>query len=210
MKTTWLTRNDPLGTASRLRLRPMGPHSSSISLTEAAALLFCGAAAALAVSLLDFNLKLPGHAILRGVFPMALGLALVPRNGAGAVMGLGAITTASVMLLNGFGDNGLGSLTSLFLVGPLLDLSIKWSSPGKRVHLALASAGVLANLAAMIMQLVAKSVGWSGGGGKSVAAWLPLAIVTYPTFGAAAGLISAAMLFRWRTSHEDDHTDVPS
>ena len=36
---------------------------------------------------------IPGHAILRAVFPMVTGLALVPRRGAGTVMGLGAMLT---------------------------------------------------------------------------------------------------------------------
>ncbi len=169
----------------------------ALGLVETAALLLCGMAAAFAVLLLEFKWRLPGHAILRGVFPMAMGLAMVPRRGAGTVMGLGAIATAAVVLTSGWGEKGLGSLTSLFLVGPLLDLSTRWSTSGKRVYLAFMSAGVLANLAAMSMQVVAKSMGWGGGGGKSLAAWLPLACVTYPTFGAVAGIVSAAALFRW-------------
>lgn len=204
MNSPWLTWNPSLGNASRLRLRPLPAESSSIRATEAAWLLLCGAAAAFAVLMLEFKLELPGHAILRGVFPIALGMALVPRRGAGTVMGLGAIITAAAVLLSGFGEKGLGALTSLFLVGPLLDLSLNWSNNGKRIYLALVSAGVLANLAAMVMQIVAKSAGWSGGGGKSLSAWLPLALATYPAFGAVAGLISAAALFRWRSTQRGD------
>lgn len=209
MKTFWLAWNDPLGTASRLQPAPGSMARQTLGLVETLTLLMCGVTAAAAVLLLEFKWKLPGHAILRGVFPMAFGLAMVPRRGAGTVMGCGAMAAAAVILGTGAGEKGLGSLTSLFLVGPLLDLSTRWSTSGKRVYFSLISAGVLANLAALGMQIVAKSMGWSGGGGKSLSAWLPLACATYPTFGAVAGLVSAAALFRWRASTPHEPESAP-
>jgi hypothetical protein len=198
MNNFWLTWNAPVGNASRLQPAPWSSTRDTIRVVETALLVTCGIAAACAVLLLEFKWRLPGHAILRAVFPMALGMAMVPRRGVGTVIGLSVLATTAVILGGGWGEKGVGSLTSLLLIGPLIDLSSRWSTSGKRVYLALMSAGVVANLLAMTMQVIAKSMGWGGGGGKSLSAWLPLAAMTYPTFGIVAGLVSATALFKWR------------
>jgi hypothetical protein len=69
----------------------------------------------------DFNLQIPGHAILRAVLPMAIGLALVPRKNGGTVMGVAAL---------GGELPGLGACTSLALLGPMLDLALRSSAAG--------------------------------------------------------------------------------
>ncbi len=56
---------------------------------ELLALLLFGGLAACSMLFLDFGVRVPGHAILRAVLPMACGLAVVPRRGAGLVMGGG-------------------------------------------------------------------------------------------------------------------------
>lgn len=191
--------HDALREASRLRGMPYGP----MTVLETATLVACGLTSAALVLLLDVNLRLPGHSILRAVFPMAFGLAVVPRHGAGSVMGASAITAAAALLFTGWGDRGLGSLTSLCLIGPVLDWSMRWSVSHKRVYVSFLSAGVLTNLMAFAVQLLAKSQGLDAGGGKSIMRWLPFAAITYPTCGALAGLISAMAWFQWsgRRSH---------
>lgn len=201
--------HSPLSAASRLRVTP-GAGITPISVSETAVLLACGATAAAAVLMLDFKLQLPGHAILRAVFPLALGLALVPRRGAATVMGAGAVSTAAALVFGGWGEKGLGSMTSLCVIGPLVDLAVSRSSTGRRVYLSFITAGVLTNLAALAVQASAKYFGFGGGGGKSLAVWLPMALVTYPVFGAVAGLVSAAAWFRWNAPASADQADERS
>lgn len=197
----------PLSDSGRLRL-PSRPSEASVSVAELGVLLLCGAAAAGAVLLFEFKLKFPGHSILRAVFPMALGLALVPRRGSGTVMGAGAIATTAGMYFGGVGDKGLGSMTSLFMIGPFLDLALRRAVSGRRVYLALTAAGVFANLAALAVQGSAKYFGIDGGGGfKSLATWLPSAALTYPICGALAGLLSAAAWFRWNAEPRQNSAD---
>lgn len=208
MNTRILSWNTPLKSASRLQVnQPLVVRP--ISLSETGMLLLCGMGAALAVLMFEFKLKIPGHAILRAVFPMAFGLALVPRRGAGTMMGAGAATTAAVILLAGWGEKGLGSLTSLFLMGPFLDFAMNMnrSASGPRVYVSLIAAGMMTNLAALAVQGSAKYYGWAwaaGGGGKSLATWLSLAALTYPLCGALAGLLSAAAWFRWNSDPRQD------
>src|SRR5262245_40285710 len=76
---------------------PVLSRAAGISAAELACLLVCGALAALAVGFLHVSLRVPGHAILRGAIPMAMGLALVPRRWAGFIMAISAGITASAM-----------------------------------------------------------------------------------------------------------------
>lgn len=202
MNLRLLPQHYALSTAGRVRL-PSRAAGASISLAETLALLACGAVAAASVLLVDFKLKLPGHAILRAVFPMALGLSVVPRRGAGAVMGTGAVATAAMLIGGGWADKGLGAMTSLCLVGPVLDLAMRRSASGRRIYLGFIAAGVATNLAAMLVQAGAKTLGWDNlSGGKSLVAWLWPALASYPLCGALAGLISAAAWFRWNAESD--------
>lgn len=195
MNAPALSRHSSLDSVRRLRLGGWAT-SDTISKAETIALLACGIAATAMVTLAEFKLRIPGHSILRAVFPMAFGLALVPRRGAGTLMGLGAVGTAGLFGLFNVGDRGLGSMTSLCLIGPALDVALRRVSSGRGVYIGLTLAGIAANLAALLVQTYAKSAGWDAGGGKSVAAWLPFAAMTYPTCGGVAGLVSAIAWFR--------------
>lgn len=208
MSTRLLAWNVPLSDASRIRLASRSA-TDPILVAETGILLICGAVSAATVLTLEFKWKMPGHSILRAVFPMALGLALVPRRGAGTVMGAGAVATAAAFMFGGWGERGLGALTSLSLIGPFLDLAVRRSTSGRRVYISLVAAGVLTNLAAMSVQLSAKYFGLGGGGGgsgggKSLTEWLPMALITYPLFGALAGLLSAAAWFRWKSAPREE------
>ena len=78
MRTTSLILHEGLWERSRLRWLASSAEQSRA--LELAFLVACGFLAALASGYLAFRLCMPGHAILRAVFPMALGLAAVPRR----------------------------------------------------------------------------------------------------------------------------------
>jgi hypothetical protein len=182
---------EPLAASSRLS----GASASirALSWAEPTVLVLLGFAAAYLTLNLDLDFRLPGHAILRSVFPFALGLALVPRRGAGTVMGSAALVG---VLFGGMahGAPGWGASTSLLLTGPALDLAVRRANPGRGVYLAIVAAGVAVNLAAFALRLGARIV--APGGGRTMASWLPEAAITYPACGALAGALAAAVWFR--------------
>lgn len=201
MRILSLPLDNSLRALSRIRGRSAGGDAGLADRTanaaEVAALLALGGCSAAAVMLVDFNLRLPGHAILRSVFPMALGIALVPRIGAGWVLGLGAWIGVPCLLAIGAAEKGWGAITSLCLTGPLLDLALRRVRSGWRVPVAFALAGLASNLGAMAVQVTLKLTGIGGGGGRRFGEWLLTAAVTYPSFGLLAGLFSAAVWFHW-------------
>ncbi len=167
---------------------------------ELAALALAGVAAALLTNALRLNLGIPGSSIVFATFPIALGFALVPRRGAGAVMsGAAALTTMGLGFAGGPVD-GPGALTSLILTGPLLDLALRFARGGGwRLYAAFVVAGALSNAFAFAVRGSAKAFGIAGmGGGRPFASWWPSAIVTYTIAGVVAGLISALAWFHYR------------
>jgi hypothetical protein len=162
------------------------------------ALVLLGAGAALASGLLDFRLRIPGHAILRSVFPMALGLALVPVRKGGTLMGFSALGTALMMRAFSVGSFGAGSLTSLALTGPLLDLALVGARRGWRLYLGFVLAGIASNLVALGFRGGLKALTGDMGGGRLMGEWWHQAYLTYPVCGLLAGLLSAAVWFRLR------------
>jgi hypothetical protein len=199
--TSILSLAPSLRGASRLPALP--GVQTDIRGVELFALVSTGAAAALLSTFVDLNLGLPGHRILFSIFPMAMGIALVPRRAAGTTMGTSAILTIGVLGLAGARLLGVGGLTSLVLVGPLLDLALRWGRGGWRLYAAFIAAGAVSNAAAFAVRAGAKLLGFGGmgggmGGGRSVAAWLPLSVWTYAAAGILAGLMSAAAWFHFR------------
>jgi hypothetical protein len=187
-----LPLHEPLAASSRVS--GVAEPLRSAPLAEAGLLSLLGVGAALLTMNVDLDLKIPGHAILRCVLPIALGLALVPRRGAGSVMGCAALVA---MLVQGFGRGapGWGSATSVVLTGPLLDLAVRRARTGRGVYLALVTGGTAANLAAFAVRLGAKVL--SHDGGRPLASWWPEAILTYTLCGVAAGALSAGVWFRF-------------
>lgn len=112
-------------------------------------------------------------------------------------MGIGAVSGAMLAASLNLGDRGMGATTSLILTGPFLDLALRQAQSGFRVYASFIAAGLFSNVAAMLVQTVAKLWHLDSGGGKPVWAWLQLAGITYPVFGIVAGLISAAVWFRY-------------
>jgi hypothetical protein len=176
--------------------------------SDCAAILFLfgvGAVAAVTTLLLDFRLRIPGHAILRAVFPMAFGLALAPRRMGGMVMGAGALSSALVIKVGGFAAVGAGAMTSLLLTGPLLDLVLWRSGRGWRLYLGFVLAGLAANVIALGARAGVKLSGIDTWTGRPLAAWWLQAVITYAVCGALAGLISALVWFRFSASRRTSH-----
>lgn len=175
----------------------------SRSITDRAAvqigtLVLLGAGAAVASGLLEWHLRIPGHAILRSVFPMALGLALVPVRTGGSIMGVSALGTALIMSVCSVASMGVGGLTSLALTGPFLDIALMGARRGWRLYLGFILAGVASNLVAFGLRGGAKALTGGMGGGRLAGEWWLQASLTYPVCGLLAGLISAAVWFRLR------------
>ena len=192
------------------RLPALSREESSVRMSEWAVWLAIGITAACASALPDWNLRIPGHAILRSVFPMALGLSLAPRRGAGGVMGVIACATALTLRFSGRAEVGFGALTSLSLTGPLLDVALWKAQAGWRLYAGIILAGLSSNLIAMGIKVTEKLLMSGGGGGKrSFGAWLTQAAWTYPLCGVLAGLLSAVIWFRWRARDTERAGDDP-
>ena len=157
MRTTILSTHQSLADTSRLQVLS---HEGRMSDTAALLILLgAGSTAALASVFLDMSLRMPGHAILRCVFPMALGFAMAPRRMGGMVMGLGAMGTVLVIKTGGLGALGFGALTSLMLTGPFLDAALWRARSGWRLYLAFALAGLGSNMAAFVVRAGTKYAG---------------------------------------------------
>ena len=170
--------------------------TQDIPTVEFSFLLGMGAVAALATVLLDFSLRLPGHAILRTILPMAAGLAFVPRKHAGATMSLGALMAALGLALGGGRLPGAGAATSLLLTGPLLDLATRQARNGGRVYLGFALAGLASNSCALLVRAAGKLAGIDAMGTRPLGSWLAVALLCYALCGLAAGLLSGMLCFR--------------
>ena len=176
------------GAAALLADRPAAALALLAALGTGAALLTAG---------VDLDLRVPGHSILKGVLPLALGLALVPGRYSGSVMGVAAF---GAVLAQGpiRGGNGWGATASLVLLGPILDALLRGAGGPRSVHLRFLVAGLLANLSAFGVRLGAKLVFHDGG--RPLAAWWPEAIVTYALCGLLAGALASALCFRYSST----------
>lgn len=183
------------GLAANSRLPLLARDEQRVRTAEIVILLAAGVCAAWATAFLELRLRIPGHAILRAIFPMALGLALAPRRGGGTIMGTSALASALVIQGGQFASIGLGALTSLTLTGPLLDAALRKARHGWQLLLGFAAAGVASNLLALAVRTGAKAMGWEHGRARPMGAWWNQAIVTYAVCGLLAGLISGLIWF---------------
>ena len=192
MPSMWSV-NQPLSQRSRLGRVMLSP--AGTGLLDVAILVGCGFTAAVMSALIDLNLRLPGHAILKVVLPLSLGMSLVPRQGAGVTMGASAGATLWGMSLFGGSGVGPGAATSLLLLGPLLDLAVRRVGPGWRLYAAFGIAGLMANLGAFVVRGGTKMSGGSLAGTRLLHDWLSVAPVSYALCGLIAGFVSAAIFF---------------
>jgi hypothetical protein len=191
-----------LAGASRL---PSRAKTEAMTGSELGILLCLGALAAAGTVLLDYRLRLPGHAILRATLPMALGLALVPRRYAGISMSLGALVTVLILAAGGNRLAGGGATTSLLLTGPLLDVALQRARNGSQVYVGFAVAGLASNACAFVVRAVPKLLSWDAPGTRSLHSWLLVAFFSYTLFGLAAGLLSGWIGFH-RTRRNGTNT----
>jgi hypothetical protein len=180
---------------------PALSREAGISVAEFACLLTCGALAAMAIGLLHLSLRVPGHAILRGVLPMTLGLALVPRRWAGTVMAIGAGITAVAMSAVHIGRFPAPAMLSVLALGPVLDVALLGQPTGWRLYARFVIAGAVANLLAYAFKVAGVQLGiemFSGGGREFMRLALHTVIASYILCGAVAGFLGAAACFRGR------------
>lgn len=212
MRAAVLSLHPELASSSRLPV--LGREGQQIRFAEVLFLLGAGLCAALAMSFVElkmifayFGLKaVPGNAIILAIFPMAFGLASAPRRSAGMIMGSSALASACAIRFGGFGGIGFGALTSLTLIGPLLDFALRRAKHGRGLYLAFALAGLGGNLAALAVRASIKFAGLDHAAGKPLAVWLPQAIFTYPVCGVLAGLLSALVWFQFREDRRKQRT----
>ena len=192
----WFAVHNGLATAGRLPL--IVRIQERISTSEMALLIFCGAAAAASSGFLRFGMRLPGSSLVLSLVPMALGLALAPRQNAGFIMGAGALGTASIFSLTGLAHYGSGAFISLCLIGPVMDFALRKARAGWRLYSGLILAGIVTNLLALASRSMSKLLGLDTAHMRPFSGWWPQAIVTYALCGAVAGLIAALCFFQLR------------
>jgi len=192
----WFRVRDGLLEAARIP--PIARAQERISTVELLLLFLCGAAAASATGFIRLGLRIPGHASVLAVVPMALGLALAPRRFAGFIMSAGAFGTANAFTLAGLTSYGTGAMVSLCLTGPILDFALVRARGGWRLYARLVLAGIIANLLALTSRGTSKLLGFDLASMRPFATWWSQAAVTYTLCGAAAGLIAAACWFHLR------------
>jgi hypothetical protein len=181
------------------RLSELLSSSERISWREIAALIACGALAALAVFAIHLSFRVPGHAILRAVFPMAAGLAVVPRRGAGLVMTIAAALTAGMLHWSGIGEIQPAALVSLLALGPLLDLAMRGQPAGWRLYARFIAAGVAANFVAFATRSAITALGYETPGSHQLERLGWVVPASFLLCGAIAGLLSAIAWFRLRS-----------
>lgn len=195
----------PLGVRTELRsagrLPVLSREGSGLSMLELCLLLLLGIAAATITAFVHLQLRVPGSVILRAVFPMALGLALVPRRGSALIAGVAAGFTGSLYSLIDVGDTSSGALTILWLIGPMLELAMIGATQGWKLYLRFMTAGLATNLIAFLVRAFA--AGSLTAGSKRFGSW-QMTLLSWVLCGAAAGLLSAVVWFRASRKQNQD------
>ena len=191
--------------ASRI---PVLSGEMQISAAEIACLVACGVVAAIAIGFGNQIIRgIPGHAILRGVLPMAFGLSACAATISwryDVIQAAGII--AAAMTWQGIGRFQPAALLGVLLLGPVLDAALAGRPQGWRLYARFIAAGAIANLLAFAARLSLAYSGWQAGGGDGggggggrggggrefMSFWSP-ALVSFVLCGALAGLVSAAI-----------------
>lgn len=159
-------------------------------------LLACfGILAGIAVSQIKLSFGIPGHAIVKIMIPMAIGLSLAPVKSAGAIMGISGLFSAFIceILTNSTGT-GTGAFTSLVCTGVLMDLTLYFANTGWKLYSGLMISGLIANMIALYVRSGFKFffkiniIDFN--------TWHQTAAFTYPICGLLAGLICALVVFK--------------
>jgi len=191
----WLLVHE--GLAGSTRLPSLTRHGQRVSAVELALLMASGAAAAIVIGVVKLGLGIPGHSIVLSALPMAFGLSAAPRHMAGSVMSVSALMTGLLLSAAGGVRYGSGAIISLALIGPMMDAALRRVQSGPRVYVALALAGVAANLLALTSRATTKILGLDIGS-RPFDSWWLLALGTYTASGIVAGLLGAICWFHFR------------
>jgi len=193
----------PLAQARRVSRR-VGTPQDRVELTELALLVGAGAgAAALSFSLGGWGI--PGSNIVQAVLPMAAGLALVPRRGAGLLMGTSSVAANLLLGTLGYGHATPSTFSSLFLLGACLEFAANRTARSRRIWLWFVLAGLVANLLAFGLKMASAQLGWEGwGGARGLFKPWPARAASFALCGAVAGGASAVIFFR---RHPPSHAD---
>ncbi len=182
------------GVADSARLPAWLRKADAINAAEWIALVLSGVACGLLMVYFPWNIRLPGNAIMRAVFPMALGISLVPRRCAGSIIGIVGGLVVGAAWWQQIGKGHITTTASVVLLGLFLDTALTNARSGWRIYLRFATAGLLANLCALATRWTTATLGLDLAGERSWS-W-SVRILTYALFGLLAGLISAAVWFR--------------
>lgn len=184
--------------AGTSRVGTIAESSQHISTGEIVTLVILGVSAACWSAFIRIPMRIPGSSLMYAVLPIALGFAVVPRQLAGTAMSASAVLAASLMTVTGVNHFGVGAMTSLLAIGPLLDLALARARTGWRLYFGFVSAGVAANLFAFSLRGGSKLFGLDAPGLRPFQDWLSQAALTYVLAGGVAGLLSAACWLRLR------------
>jgi hypothetical protein len=187
------------GLLTATRLPALGRAEARISSAEVATLLLAGAAAAVATGFIRLGLRIPGHAIVLAVLPMAFGFALVPRRFAGLIMSGGAFGTAGALSAAGAAHYGVGAMTSLCLTGAMMDVALLGAGAGWPLYARLVGAGVASNMVAFMQRGASKLLAFDQPGTRLFDGWASEAMITYTLSGMVAGLLGALCWFQFRS-----------
>jgi hypothetical protein len=182
------------GLTEAARVPSLARSRERISAMELLLLLMSGATSAAAVGMAKLGLGIPGHAIVLAALPLVFGMSVAPRRLAGSLMSAGALGTAWVLRAAGVADYGSGSMVSLCLLGPMMDVALRNVGAGWRLYAALVAAGVATNVLALGSRAATKIIGLDLGG-RPFDSWWLLAVVTYTLSGVVAGLLGAFCWF---------------
>lgn len=163
-------------------------------------ILGVGIITGLIVQYVNFHLKIPGHAILKTVLPISLGISLVPRKSSGTLIAMTGLSTLLILRMAHGTMTGTGALTNLAATGVFLDIALSFARPGWRLMLAFSMAGLVSNLLALVVRGTWKL--WLQNSFEFYG-WLSTAEITYPACGILAGLLGALLFFRTQTHRPD-------
>ena len=116
--------------------------------------------------------------------------------------------TAVSLRLGGLGGAGLGfgALTSLTVIGPLLDWTLRHARSSRSLYFGFILAGLAGNLLALFVRGTLKGLGLEHAGGRPLSVWMSQALITYTLCGMAAGLLSALV---WFCARPGAHSNEP-
>lgn len=199
---SWARWHGTLALASRFG--SLARENDRISVREITLLLVAGMTAAVAVAVVAPGLRLPGSAILRAGIPLAAGIALVPRRGAGTVAAIGGLGGWAVLSVAGIGRWQPASVVGVVALGTVIDIVLFRTPPsGLPLYLRFAIAGLVANGLAFAVRVMTAWSGLDAAGPRPRLAFGPAALVSFLGFGLAAGLVGAIVAFRARPSGRD-------